>query len=144
MSKLFKFVFIVFCVSSMGFSLGEKIIEVKVDKKNVETGEFFTYEVTLQENLDITALKLPDFKNFKVVSQSQSQRYSVKGGVSKTIINLTYLLFAPEPGKFTIGPVTLESEEQKYQSQAITIEVKGESLEKKKRILPYIKKGTSL
>ena len=144
MSKLFKFVFIVFCFFSMGFSLGEKIIEAKVDKKNVETGDFFTYEVTIRGDLDITALKLPEFKGFKVVSQSQSQSYSVKEGVSKTIINLTYLLFAPEPGKFTIEPVTLESEEQKYQSQAIIIKVKGEPLEKKKRILPYIKKGTNL
>ena len=144
MSRLFKFVFIVFCFSSLGFSLGEKIIGAKVDKKNVETGEIFTYEVTIRENLDITALKLPEFKDFKVVSQSQSQSYSLKGRVSKTIINLTYLLFAPEPGKFIIEPVTLESEEQKYQSQAITIEVKGKSLEKKRKILPYIKKGTNL
>jgi len=144
MSKLFKFVFIVFCFFSMGFSFGEKIIEAKVDKKNVETGEIFTYEVTIRENLDITALKLPEFKGFKIVSQSQSQSYSAKGGVSRTIINLTYLLFAPEPGSFTIKPVTLESKEQKYQTQAITIEVKGESLEKKRKILPYIKKGTNL
>lgn len=144
MLKLFKFVFIALCFFSMGFSLGEKIIEAKVNKKKVETGEIFTYEVIIRGDMDITTLKLPDFKNFKAVSQSQSQSYSVKEGVSKTIINLTYLLFAPEPGKFTIEPITLESKEQKYQSQAITIEVKGESLESKQKILPYIKKGTNL
>ena len=144
MSKLFKLVLIMLCFSSLGFSLGEKVIEAKVDKKNVETGEIFTYEIVIQENLDITALKLPEFKDFKVVSQSQSQSYYAKGRVSKTIINLTYFLFAPEPGKFIIEPVTLESEKQKHQSQAIIIKVKGESLEKKQKILPYIEKGTNL
>ena len=144
MSKLFKFVFIMLCFFSLGFSLGEKIIEAKVDKKNIETGEIFTYEVTIRGNLDITVLKLPELKDFKVVSQNQSQSYSLKGKVSKTTITLTYILFAPEPGKFIIEPVTLESEEQKYQSQIITMEVKGESLKKKRKILPYIKEGTSL
>ncbi len=153
MLKLFRLALIGFCLlfsslclgQPLPLGIGEKIIEVKVDKKKVETGEIFTYEIIVQRNLEASAqLKLPEFKDLKVVSQSQSRNYSAKDGLVKTTINFTYHIFAPNPGVFTIEPATLESGEDKYQSQAITIKASGEPLEKKKKILPYIKKGTSL
>lgn len=145
MSKLFKLALIGLWFFSLGLSLGEKIIEVKVDKKKVETGEIFTYEVTVQGNLGAsTQLKLPEFKDLKVVSRSQSRNYSIKSGLAKTTFNFTYHIFAPNPGIYTLGPVTLESEENKYQSRAITIKVRGKPLKEKMKILPYIEKGTNL
>ena len=153
MSKLFKLAFVGLWFFSSGLFLGEaaplgigeKIIDVKVDKKEVETGEIFTYEIIVQGNLESSAqLKLPEFKDFKVVSQSQFRNYSTKGGVAKITINFTYYIFAANPGVYTIEPVTLESGDNKYQSRAITIEATGKPLEKKKKILPYIGKGTNL
>ena len=153
MSKLFRLTLIGLCLlcSSLCLSpasplgIGEKVIEVKIDKKKVETGEIFTYEIIVQGNLETSAqLKLPEFKDLKVVSQSQSRNYSVKEGLAKTTINFTYHIFAPNPGVFNIEPATLESEENKYQSRAVTIKARGKPLEEKKKILPYIKKGTSL
>ena len=153
MSRLFKLALIGLWFFSLGLSLGEaiplgigeKIIDVKVDKGKVETGEIFTYEVIVQGNLESSAqLKLPEFKDLKVVSQSQSRNYSIKDRVAKTTINFTYHIFAPEPGVYTIEPVTLKSGENKYQSRAIPIKARGKPLEEKKKILPYIEKGTSL
>ena len=145
MSKLFKLALVGLWFLSLGLSLEEKVVAVKVDKKKVETGEIFTYEVTVQGNLESSAkLKLPEFKGLRVVSQSQSRSYSIKGGVAKTTINFAYHIFAPNPGVYTIEPVTLESAKNKYQSQAITIKAAGKPLEEKKKILPYIEKGTSL
>lgn len=145
MSKLFKLALIGLWFFSLGLSLGEKIIEVKVDKKKVETGEIFTYEVTVQGNLEASAqLKLPEFKDLRVVSRSQSRNYSIKSGLAKTTLNFTYHIFAPNPGIYTLEPVTLESEENKYQSRAITIKVRGKPLKEKMKILPYIEKGTNL
>ena len=141
------------CFFSLGLSLGEavplgigeKIIDVKTDKKNVETGEIFIYEVIVQGNLELSAqLKLPKFKDLKVVSQNQSRNYSIKNGLAKTTIDFTYHIFAPNPGVYTIEPVTLENGKNKYQSQAITIKVSGKPLEEKKKILPYIEKGMKL
>ncbi len=144
MSGLFKFILLPLLFLCLGLSIGEKVIEVKVDKRVVETGEIFTYQIDIQSELDTATLKLPEFKNFSIVSQSQSRNYTSKAGVKKVIINFTYLLFAPEPGKFTIEAVSLESETESHQSREITITVTGESLEKKRKILPYIEKGTNL
>lgn len=145
MSKLFKLALIGLWFFSLGLSLGEKIIEVKVDKKKVETGEIFTYEITVQGNLEASAqLKLPEFKDFRVVSRSHSRNYSIKSGLAKTTLNFTYHIFAPNPGIYVLEPVTLESEENKYQSRAITIKVRGKPLKEKMKILPYIEKGTNL
>jgi len=153
MSKLFRPALIGLCLlcSSLYLNpasplgIGEKVIEVKIDKKKVETGEIFTYEIIVQGNLEASAqLRLPEFKDLKVVSQSQSRNYSIKGGLAKTTINFTYHIFAPNPGVFTIEPATLESGENKYQSRAVTVRAKGKPLEEKKKIMPYIKKGTSL
>ena len=145
MSKLLKLTLIMLCFSSIGFSPGQKIIDVKVDKKQVETGEIFTYEITVQGNLESPAqLKLPEFKGLKVVSRSQSRNYSLKAGVTKTTINFTYLIFAPEPGVYTIEPAIVEKGERKYQSRAITIKARGKPLKEKMKILPYIEKGTNL
>ena len=153
MSKLFRLALIGLCLFSSSLSLnkafplgiGEKVIDVKVNKKKVETGEIFTYEIIVQGNLESSAqLKLPEFKDLRVVSQSQSRNYSTKSGLAKTTINFTYHIFAPNPGVFTIESATLESGENKYQSQAIVIKATGKPLEEKKKILPYIKKGTNL
>ncbi len=161
MSKLFKFTLILLLFSfpvkaiprdrdfsfgeTASLGSGEKTIEAKVDKRVVETGEIFSYELKIQGEIGDASLKLPEFEGFSVLSQSQSQSYSSKGGVSKTSISLIYLLFAPEPGTFTINPATLvENEKKKHQSRAITIRVKGESLERKQKILPYIEEGIEL
>ncbi|NQT28804.1 MAG: BatD family protein [Candidatus Omnitrophica bacterium] len=153
MSKLFRLTLIglgfLFLGSSSGHAiplgLGKKILDVKVDKKRVETGEIFTYEVIVQGDFEPSAqLKLPEFKDLGVVSQNQSRNYSTKDGVTKITINFIYHIFASNPGVYTIEPVTLENGENKYQSRAITIEAEGKPLEEKKKILPYIKKGTNL
>ena len=145
MSKLFKLALIGLWFFSIGFSPGQKIIDVKVDKRKVETGEIFAYEIMVQGNLESPAqLKLPEFKGLKVISQSQSRNYSVKGGVITATLSFTYLLFAPKPGTYTIEPATLESKERKYQSRTITIKARGKPLKEKMKILPYIEKGTNL
>ena len=145
MSKLLKLTLIGLWFFSLGLSLGKKVIDATVDKRKVETGEIFTYEVIVQGNLDVSdKLKLPEFKELRVVSRSQSRNYSIKSGVAKTTLNFTYHIFAPNPGVYTIEPVTLESGENKYQSRVITIKVRGKPLKEKMKILPYIKKGTNL
>ena len=153
MSKLSKFVFIVLWLFSssliigeaVSLGIGEKMVSAKVDKRKIETGEIFTYAVTVQGNLEISAqLKLPEFKDLKVVSRRQSRNYAIKDGHTKTTITFTYHIFASKPGTYTIKPATLKNKENKYQSQKITIKVIGKPLKEKKKIQPYIDKGINL
>ena len=145
MSKLFKIIFIVFfCFSSLGLFLKNNPVEVRVDKRAVETGEVFAYTIKIEGYFFKPRLILPEFNNFKVASQSQSRNYSVKDGKTKVIVSITVFLFAQEPGVFKIAPVIVEDKERKYRSRAVKIRVGGKPLEEKKKILPYIKKGQDI
>ena len=136
--------FAVLCVFFLGLSLGKETIVVKSDKKVVKTGEIFTYTVKIEGLFSNPSLIMPKFKDFKIISQSHSKNYSFGGGQTKTIINLTYLLFAHKPGVFVITPVILEDGDKKYESKPLTIKVKGKPLEEKKKILPYIQSGIDI
>lgn len=144
MSKLFKLSIISLLVVSFGLSLNNKAITAKINKQKVTTGEVFTYSLKIEGTFKDPVLKLPDFENFKVISQSQSQSYRQTKEGTENILSLIYHLFAPEPGVFTIRPATLENESTKYKSNSVTIKVKGKFLEKKKKIRPYTEKGTDI
>jgi hypothetical protein len=145
MSKLSKLIILALVfITSLGLSMRNPAVAVKINKNKVATGEVFTYEIKIEGDFTKPDLKLPEFKNFKVASQSQSKSYSFKGGETKVIINITYHLFATEPGVFVIEPVIVEDQGKKYQSKAITIKVIGKPLGEGKKINPYIEKGTKI
>jgi hypothetical protein len=132
------------CFFSLGLSLNSKPIEVEISKNKVETGEVFTYTVKIEGIFHKPHLTLPNFDDFKFVSQNQSKSVSREKEGVKRIIILKYFLFAPKPGSFKIEPATLEDKGKKYKSKAISIKVKGKPLEEKRRIQPYIDKGTNI
>ena len=134
---------IMFCFFALGFGNNQKAIEVEVDKTSVETGEVFTYTIKIEGIFHKPNLDLPDFENFKIVSQSQSKNYRQEKEGLKRIIVLKYFLFAPAAGSFTIDPSVLEDGDRKFKSKSITIKAKGKPLEEKRKIQPYIEKGTN-
>jgi hypothetical protein len=145
MSKLFRSALILLSIISLGFSLTDKVIETKVDKTRVETGEIFTCEIIVRGSFGPSAqLRLPEFKGLKIASQNQSRNYSLKGKVTTLTLTLTFHLFAPESGTYTIEPAILETKENKYLGRAITIKAQGKPLKDKMKILPYVEKGTNL
>lgn len=155
MSRLFKFpwftkkffsrgIIILVSVFFFGFLGKEDFIEVKTDKSVVETGEIFIYEVKVDGDFTSPEIILPEFKNFKIVSQNQSKSYSIKENKMRLVLNLTYYLFAANPGIFSIEEVVIKDEEKEFKGEAVSIEVTGLPLEKKKKIIPYIEKGINL
>lgn len=123
---------------------GEKVVVTTVDKRRVRAGEVFTYEVKIEGIFSQPTLSLPEFKNFKIISQVQSKSYSFVGGKVKTKINLTYRLFAQKSGVFTIRPVILNDRKKRYKSVSVKIRVEGKPLRQKKALQPYIAEGTDL
>ena len=146
MSRLSKVLILILSgVSLVGFSLDDsEVIEVKVSKNEVSTGEIFSYNIAVEGNFSEPQLSLPKFIGLRVTSQSHAKSYSFEEGARKTVIKFGYHLFAPAPGEYTIEPVILKDGDQKYQSKLIKIKAKGESLSKKKKLLPFIRKGTEL
>lgn len=148
--KLSKLILVLFfCFSFLGLFpsdllLGKKVVEITVDKRKVQTGEVFTYKVKIEGIFSKPTLSLPEFKNFKIISQKQSKSYTFVKGKVKTKINLTYRLFAQKAGVFTIRPVILNDRKKRYKSLSVKIRVEGKSLTKKKSLRLYIAEGTDL
>jgi len=143
-SKISLSVLVLFSFFLLGFWGKSNAIETNVTKTKVKTGETFTYNITVNDNLSNGTLFLPEFDDFNIVSQSQSESYTIKGGKEVVSLRLSYLLFAPHPGTFTINGPILEDNGRQFKGIPITIEVKGQTLREKKKILPYIEEGIDL
>jgi len=145
MSKSFKLLIVIFlCLGSLGLAFGNQTIDAKVSKTKVKTGEIFTYKIRVEGNFSKPRVILPEFKDFKIASHKQSKSYTIRKGKAHLEFSMTYFLFADKPGVFVIKPVIVEDEQKKYKSRAIKIKAIGRPLEEKKKILPYIKEGTSI
>jgi hypothetical protein len=120
------------------------VMEAKVDKNKVETGEIFTYTLKIEGDFSSPKLALPDFRDFKIVSQNQTKSYSFKDNKARLQFNLIYHLVVAHPGTFTIKEAILEDKERKFKSNSIVVEVSGKPLEDKKKLAPYIEQGTDI
>lgn len=135
---------VIFCIFLLGLSPDEATIEVSIDRKEVKTGEILTYTVKIEGEFSQPKLILPEFKDFQIVSQSQSKNYSFKNDHIKTVVHLIYFLLASEPGIFTIQPAILKDGNKTYEGKSITIRVKGKPLKEKKKVLPFLEKGIEI
>jgi hypothetical protein len=144
-SKLISLFFLLgFCLPPSGISEVNAAIEAKVSKDRVTTGEVFTYTVKIEGEFFSPKLMLPEFKNFIIVSQNQAQNYSLKGNRTIMEFVLIYGLIAPKPGVFTIERLVLEDRGRRLETKAVRIEVTGRPLEDKRKIQPYLEKGTDI
>lgn len=126
------------------FSNKDFSIKASVDKKEVSTGEIFHYRLEIKGKFFDPQVKLPNFKNFSVVSQVESRNYSLEG--KKVILNLVWKvsLFAPNPGTFIIEPAVVFDKGKKFSSKKIQIIVHGRPLKEKQKIQPYLDNAITL
>lgn len=119
-------------------------VEAKVSKNKVATGELFTYSLKIKGSFALPKLILPEFSDLRVVSTNQAKNYSFQGNVTLVEVVINCVLVAVKPGVFTIKPAVLEDKNKKFTTAPITIEVTGKPLKEKRKILPYIEKGTEI
>lgn len=105
-------------------AFAETTIEAKVDKVNLTTDEALTYQIIItSSDQKLPKIKIPDFKGFAVISQSESSRLSFFKDGSKTILAYTFILVPTDIGKFTIEPSVMKRKAKTYSTQAFEIEV---------------------
>ena len=96
------------------------------DPTRVAAGEQFqlTFTFTGSDVNSVRNLKAPDFNQFVVLSgPNQSTNMQWINGQMSASIAYTYILNAPQAGKFTIGSATIEYKGKALKSSAIQIEV---------------------
>lgn len=113
--------FLLFSVSGFGQN---PEIEATVSSNSVQVGEVFTYQITSNQDCEIS---VPEFGDLEIVSgpsQGVSEGTSIVNGVSKSYkyYSFTYKLRAPKKGTYTIPPVSMKCKLKKVNSgTSITI-----------------------
>jgi hypothetical protein len=96
------------------------------DPTRVAAGEQFqlTFTFNGSDVNSVRNLKAPDFNQFVVISgPNQSTNMQWINGQMSASIAYTYILYARQAGKFTIGPATVDYKGKTLKSSAIQIEV---------------------
>ena len=114
------------CIYSAYATAQDGIFTVSADPMRVAAGEQFqlTFTFNGSDVNNVRNLKTPDFTQFVVISgpnQSTNMQW-INGQMSGSIV-YTYILYARQAGKFTIGSATIEYKGKSLQSNAIQIEV---------------------
>lgn len=119
-------------------------LKAVVDKNKVETGEIFTYKITVEGEFINPQLDIPALKDFAIIAQGQSRNYTTKGDKTVITLNINYQLMAVKPGTFTIDAVALKDQSQQLKSIPLRIEVSGKPLQDKQKLLPYLENATEI
>ena len=148
MLKLFNFILLLL-VSCLLFTCGvfsqeASILEAKINKTKVSTGEIFTYTARIEGGFTSPKLQLPEFKNFMIVSRSEQRSYIAKSKGMRFEEKLILNLLCPNPGVFTIEGFRVEDKGKKLTANPVTIEATGKPLEEKAKPLPYTGKGIDI
>ncbi len=139
MLKLFSSILLCLCCIipfNAVFSEETATLAATVNKNKVTTGEIFTYVAKANGEFMAPKLKLPEFKNFVIVSKAEQRSYTAKeSGIhfeEKLILNL----MCPKPGVFTIEGFSVEDKGKKLTANSLTIEATGRPIEEKSKPRP--------
>lgn len=118
------FIIHIFFFLFLGVSFAESSIKAEVNKAKISTDDTLIYKLTITSSeKKIPQPKLPEFKDFFVVSKAQSSTISLVGGGAKTALVYALVLVPKNTGKLSIGPSQFKEEEKTYTSEKFEIEV---------------------
>ncbi|MCF7886935.1 MAG: BatD family protein [Candidatus Omnitrophica bacterium] len=123
---------------------GSRSVKVEVNKNKVETGEIFSYSITVEGEFENPNLQIPNLDNFRIVSTKKTKNFLYQKNKVKAQLNITYFLLCPQPGSFIIKPVKITEKNKTYKSNSVDIIAKGEPLDKKEQLQPYIESGIEI
>ncbi len=105
-------------------SFAESSIKCEVNKAKISIDDTLIYKLTITSSeRQIPLHKLPEFKDFLVVSRAESSTISLAGGGVKTVLVYAIVLVPKNTGKLSIGPSKFEEEGKTYTSEKFEIEV---------------------
>ncbi len=119
--------YILFSVLSVSTMLADNVTITVDAETTVEVNSNFRVRFTINTQ-DISNFQAPDFKGLEVVygpaTSRQTSMQSINGKVTQSsTISFTYTLTAMNPGQYTIGPATVQSQGKVIKSKPVTIKV---------------------
>jgi hypothetical protein len=141
--KIILIFFISFFLQGFPF-FSQSPIVAKLNKTTVRTGEHFTYTITVKGAFKKPTLRLPDFKNLTIISQSQSREY-IKVKNKKTLkTTIEFVILSNKPQVVKIGSALLTDGKKRYKSKGLIIKIIGEPLSEDKNLKSYIEAGEDI
>lgn len=111
-------------IGSSSLAHADTSLSAQVDKLSLTTDDTFTYSLTITtSDRNIPQPQLPAFEGLLMVSQAQSSSFSVARGETKSAVRYEYILAAPKPGRYKIGPSTIKTKDQTFSTSEFEIEV---------------------
>ncbi len=107
-------------------SITAQKFELTADKTTVKQNERFQVYFTFDggDRSSMKSYRPPTFKNFSVLSgPNQSSSMSIINGSVSSTITYSYILTAPNLGKFTIGAASLKFKGKEYKTKSLRINV---------------------
>lgn len=99
-------------------------INAKVDKAKLTTDDTLTYKVAVVSgDSPVSALEVPQFEGFEVLSQSQSSNISFSGGPLKVSLVYMFILAPVRTGELQIPPTSIKIKNKTFSSNSIKVEV---------------------
>ncbi len=107
---------------------GDLRVEASVDSRNVVVGDNLTLTITVYGDGKISQPDMTSLDGFEVVSSYSSQNISIVNARMSKSVSLQYVLLAVNEGERTLGPFTVRSGKDMYQTQPIAVRVtKGQA-----------------
>lgn len=113
--------FFVLLISNQAFAAS---FDASINRNEISAGESFQLELSLS---GASAKTAPDFsvleKEFTIVSRGQSSQTSIINGAVSSSINWQLTLVAPKDGRYTIPPVSINTDAGQLKSNALAVTV---------------------
>lgn len=130
-NKIHKYLYLLFIGVILGFGLTvafaqEGTFTASASQSQIAAGEQFQVAFTFDgsDYNSVREFRAPNFGQFVVISgPNQSTNMQWVNGKMSASISYTYILYARQPGKMTIGSATIEYKGKTLKSEPIQIEV---------------------
>lgn len=107
---------------------GDLRVEASVDGRNVAVGDNLTLTITVYGDGKISQPDVSTIEGFQVAGSYSSQNISIVNAKMSKSVSIQYSLLAVKEGDFTLGPFTVKSGADIYQTEPIAVRVtKGEA-----------------
>ncbi len=95
-----------------------------VDRATLSTDQTLTLQLTLSGAFRNSGKpQLPPLEGFAVVGSSQSSQFSIVNGKMSSQMTFTYRLQPTKTGELTIPSISIQVENETYQSEALTVNI---------------------
>ncbi|MEL7833435.1 BatD family protein [Fodinibius sp. Rm-B-1B1-1] len=112
--------------SSVGWAQSDISVEASVSESTVYTGERVSLSIEISGSFNnVSRPELPDFDNFRLLSNSPStsRSYRYINGQSSVTYTYSYYLIAQKKGEFKIPPANITIDGEAYTTNAIPVRV---------------------